>query len=62
MVFWLHFVGTIRQILKEKAGIYFSNCMFLRKLLVKSVKLQTKTKKKRRIPVRISVYYVSLHE
>ena len=46
----------------ERKSWYLFFKLFLRMLLVKSVKLQTKRKKKKRIPVGISASYVSLHE
>ena len=56
-ILWIPILANFER----KSGYLFFK-LFLRMLLVKSVKLQTKRKKKKRIPVGISASYVSLHE
>ena len=57
MVFWLHFVNT------NFGKFWKKKLVFIFKIISKNAfGLQTKRKKKKRIPVGISVSYVSLHE
>ena len=57
MVFWLHFVDT------NFGKFWKKKLVFIFKIISKNAfGLQTKRKKKKRIPVGISASYVSLHE